>query len=78
MTIVLLAIIGFSLFSISGSLNEPAQYDSYLRSCAKMKAFINDKESSMIFEQEAASKTGIKVRFVGEFCKKLTQQNLFW
>ena len=77
LAIVLLTIIGYFLFSISGSLKESAKYDSDLRACAKMKAFINDKESSKLFEQEAASKTGIKVRFVGEYCKKLTQQNLF-
>tara|TARA_B100000282_G_C31324322_1_gene305900 strand:+ start:212 stop:469 length:258 start_codon:yes stop_codon:yes gene_type:complete len=77
MTIVLLAIVGYFLFSISGSLKESAKYNSDLRACAKMKAFINDKESSKLFEQEAASITGIKVKFVGEYCKKLTQQNLF-
>ena len=77
MIIFLLAIIGYFLFYISGSLNESVKYDSDLRSCAKMKSFINDKESSKLFEQEAASKTGIKVRFVGEYCEKLTQQNLF-
>ena len=77
MTIVLLAIIGYFLFSISGSLKESAKYDSDLRACANMKAFINDKESSKLFEQEAASTTGVKVKFVGEYCKKLTQQNLF-
>ena len=76
-TIVLLAIIGYFLYSISGSLKESAKYDSDLRACAKMKAFINDKESSKLFEQEAASKTGVKIKFVGEYCKKLTQQNLF-
>ena len=77
MTIVLLAITCYFLFSISKSLKETSRYNSDLRACAKMKAFINDKESSKLFEQEAASKTGIKVRFVGEYCKKLTQQNLF-
>ena len=77
MTIVLLTIIGYFLFSISGSLKESAKHDSDLRACAKMKAFINDKESSKLFEQEAATTTGIKVSFVGEYCKKLTQQNLF-
>ena len=76
MIIFLLAIIGYFLFYISGSLNEWVKYGSDLRSCAKMKSFINDKESSKLFEQEAASKTGIKVRFVGEYCEKLTQQNL--
>ena len=77
MTAILLAIIGYFLFSISGSLKESAKYDSDLRACAKMKAFINDRESSKLFEQEAASTTGVKVKFVGEYCKKLTQQNLF-
>ena len=77
LTIVLLAIIGYFLFSISGSLKESAKYDSDLRACAKMKAFINNKESSKLFEQEAALTTKVEVKFVGEYCKKLTQQNLF-
>ena len=76
--IVLLAIIGYFLFSISSSLKESARYDSDLRACAKMKAFMNDKESSKLFEQQAASATGVKVKFVGEYCKKLTLQNFFW
>tara|TARA_B100000161_G_C33462073_1_gene374000 strand:+ start:261 stop:518 length:258 start_codon:yes stop_codon:yes gene_type:complete len=75
--ILLLAIIGYFLFSISGSLKESAKYDSDLRACAKMKAFINDKESSKLYEQEAALTTGVEFNFVGEYCKKLTQQNLF-
>jgi hypothetical protein len=77
LTIVLLGIIGYFLFSISGSLKESAKYDSDLRACAKMKAFINDKESSKLFVQEAALTTEVEVKFVGEYCKKLTQQNLF-
>ena len=76
-TIVLLAIIGYFLFSVSGSLKESAKYDSDLRACAKMKAFVNDKESSKLFEQEAALTTGVEVKFVSDYCKKLTQQNLF-
>ena len=75
--IVLLGIIGYFLFSISGSLKESAKYDSDLRACAKMKAYTNDKESSKLFEQEAALTTGVEVKFIGEYCKKLTQQNLF-
>ena len=77
LTIILLGIIGYFLFSISGSLKESAKYNSDLRACAKMKAFLNDKESSKLFEQEAALTTGIEVKFVGEYCKKLTQQNFF-
>ena len=76
--IVLLAIISYFLFSISNSLKESAKYDSDLRACAKMKAFMNDKESSKLFEQKAASVTGVSVKFVGEYCKKLTLQNFFW
>ena len=76
-TIILLGMIGYFLFSISGSLKESAKYDSDLRACAKMKAFINDKESSKLFEQEAALTSGVEVKFIGEYCKKLTQQNLF-
>ena len=75
--IVLLTIIGYFLFSISTSLKETGRYNSDLRACAKMKAFMNDKESSKLFEQQAASVTGVKVKFVGEYCKKLTLQNFF-
>ena len=77
LTIILLSIIGYFLFSISSSLKESARYDTDLRACAKMKAYMNDKESSKLFEQEAASLTGVKVKFVGEYCKKLTLQNFF-
>ena len=74
-TVILLAIIGYFLFSISGSLKESAKYDSDLRACAKLRAFINDKERSKLFEQEAALKTDVELKFVGEYCKKLTKQN---
>ena len=77
LTVVLLAITSYFLFSISSSLKDSARYNSDLRACAKMKAFMNDKESSKLFEQEAASITGVKVKFVGEYCKKLTLQNFF-
>jgi len=77
LTIVLLAITGYFLFSISNSLRESSKYDSDIRACAKMKAFINDKESSKLYQQEAAIKTGIEVRFISEYCKKLTRQNIF-
>ena len=77
LTIVLLAIIGYFLFSISNSLKESAKYDSDMRACAKMKAFLNDKESSKLYLQEAALITGVEVKFLGEYCKKLTQQNIF-
>ena len=46
-------------------------------SCAKMKAFMNDKEKSKLYEQKAALMTGVEVKFVNEYCKKLTMQNLF-
>ena len=77
LTIVLLAITGYFLFSISNSLKDSAKYDSDIRSCARMKAFLNDKESSKFYQQEAAAITGVEVKFVGEYCKKLTQQNIF-
>ena len=77
LTIFLLAITGYFLFSISGSLKESAKYDSDLRACAKMKAFLNDKELFKLFEKEAALTTEVDVKFVGEYCKKLTQKNLF-
>ena len=76
-TIVLLAITCFFLFSISKSLEENSRYNSDLRACAKMKAFINNKESSELFKKKAAEVTKVPVKFIGEYCKKLTQQNLF-
>ena len=75
--VILLAITCYFLFSISNSLKETSKYNSDLRACAKMKAFINDKETSELFKQKAAAATGVPVKFVGEYCKKLTQQNLF-
>ena len=42
-----------------------------------MKAFINNKESSELYKQKAATLTKVPVKFIGEYCKKLTQQNLF-
>ncbi len=77
LVIVLLAIIGYFLFSISSSLKESAKYDSDIRACAKMKAFFNDKESSKFYQEEAAAITGVEVKFIGDYCKKLTQQNIF-
>ena len=75
--IILLGITSYFLFSISESLKETAKYNSDLRACAKMKAYTNNKESSKLYEQYAAETTGVEVKFVGEYCKKLTQQNLF-
>ena len=63
-SVLLLAIIGYFLLSFSGSLKESAKYDPDWRACAKMKTFINEKESSKFFEQEVVPKTGIKVRKV--------------
>ena len=77
LSIVLLTIIGYFLFSISASLKESSKYNSDLMYCAKMKAFMNDKEKSKLYEQKAASMTGVEVKFVNEYCKKLTMQNLF-
>ena len=77
LSLVLLTIIGYFLFSISGSLKESAKYHSDLRACAKMKAFINDKESSKLYEQKAALNSGVEISSVNEYCKKLTLQNFF-
>ena len=77
LTIVLLAMIGYFLFSISNSLKESAKYDSDIRACAKMKAFFNDKELSKLYRQEASVIAGVELKFIGEYCKKLTQQNIF-
>ena len=42
-----------------------------------MKAFMSNKETSKLHEQKAALITGVEVKFVNEYCKKLTMQNLF-
>ena len=42
-----------------------------------MKASINNKELSELFKQKTAELTKVPVKFIGEYCKKLTQQNLF-
>ena len=76
-SLILLGITCYFLFSISNSLKETSKYNSDLRACAKMKAFINDKESSELFKQKAAAITEVPVKFTAEYCKKLTQQNLF-
>ena len=77
LSIVLLIVIAYFLFSISASLKESSKYHSDLRACAKMKAFMNNKETSKLHEQKAALTTGVEVNFVNEYCKKLTIQNLF-
>ena len=74
---LILAITCYFLFSISTSLKETSKYNSDLRACAKMKAFINDKESSELYKQRAAVTTRVPVNFIGEYCKRITQQNLF-
>ena len=76
-TIILLTITCYFLFSISKSLEKTSSYNSDLRACAKMKAFINNKESSELFKQKAAEVTKVPVKFIGEYCKRLTQQNIF-
>ena len=76
-TIVFLAITYYFLFSISKILKETSLYSSILRACTKVKAFINNKESSELFKQKAAEVTKVPVKFIVEYCKKLTQQNLF-
>ena len=78
LSVVLLALTGYFLFSISSSLKDTSSYHSDLRACAKMKAFLNDKESSKLYQQKAALNSGIDIKYIGEYCKKLTQQNIFW
>ncbi len=77
LSVVLLALTGYFLFSISSSLKDTSSYHSDLRACAKMKAFLNDKESSKLYQQKAALNSGIDIKYIGEYCKKLTQQNIF-
>ena len=42
-----------------------------------MKAFMNNKETSKLYEQKAALTSGVEISFVNEYCKKLTLQNFF-
>ena len=78
LSIVLLAITGYFLFSISSSLQKTAEYHSDMRACAKMKAFATNKDSSKLYQQKAALNSGVEINYIGEYCKKLTQQNIFW
>ena len=75
--IVLLAINGYFLFSISNSLKEVSKYNSDLRACAAMKAHLNDKDLSIFFKENASSITNISIKFIDEYFKKLNKQNLF-
>ena len=77
LSVVLLAITGYFLFSISSSLKQTAAYHSDMRACAKMKAFANNKDSSKLYEQKAALNSGVEIKYISEYCKKLTQQNIF-
>ena len=77
LSIILLTINGYFLFSISNSLREVGKYNSDLRACASMKAHLNDKDLSKLFKESASSITNISIKFIDEYCKKLTQQNLF-
>lgn len=58
-------------------MKESAKYHSDIRACAKMRAFSNNKESSDLYKQEAAATAGVEIGFISEYCKKLTQQNIF-
>ncbi len=77
LSLILLSIIGYFLFSISSSLKETAKYHSDIRACAKMKAFSSNKDFSKLYQQKAALSSGVEINFIGEYCKKLTQQNIF-
>ena len=77
LVIILLAINGYFLFSITHSLKEVSKYNSDLRACAAMKAHLNNKELSELFVKKASSITNISINYISEYCKKLTQQNLF-
>ena len=75
--VFLLAITGYFLFSISDSLKKTAEYHSDIRACAKMRAFSSSKDSSKLYQQKAALNSGVEINYISEYCKKLTQQNIF-
>ena len=77
LTVILLAITGYFLFSVSRSLKETADYHSDIRACAKMKAFSSNKDSSKLYQQKAALISGVEIKYIAEYCKKLTLQNIF-
>ena len=77
LSLILLSIIGYFLFSISSSLKETAKYHSDIRACAKMKAFASNKDSSKLYQQKAVLNSGVEMNYIGEYCKKLTLQNIF-
>ena len=76
-TIILLGITCYFLYSISNSIKESSKYNSEVRACAKMKTFQSNKEASKLYQKQASEITGIEVEYINEYCKKLTQQNLF-
>ena len=78
LSVVLLAVTGYFLFSISSSLQKTAEYHSDITACAKMKAFANNKDSSKLYQQKAALNSGVEIYYISEYCKKLSQQNIFW
>ena len=78
LSFVLLAMTGYFLFSISSSLKETAEYHSDVRACAKMKAFSSNKDSSKLYQQKASLISGVEIKYIAEYCKKLTLQNIFW
>ena len=43
-----------------------------------MKAFNNIKTPSKLFKKKASLITKLPVNFIDEYCKKVTQQNLFY
>ena len=43
----------------------------------KDESFFNDKNASQLYQQEAATITGVEVKFIDEYCKKLIQQSIF-
>ncbi len=77
LSVILLAITGYFLLSISNSLESTAKYHSDLRACAKMKAFLSNKDTSKLYKQKAALNSGVEISYIDEYCKKLTQQNIF-
>ena len=42
-----------------------------------MKAFLSNKDTSKLYQQKAALNSGVEINYIGEYCKKLTQQNIF-
>ena len=75
---ILLAIIAFQLFNISGNLAPTGRLDADRRACLEWESKLRASGSKILTEEEeikirkrTASKVGIKAGYVGYYCNNL-------